>query len=63
MASCNALEHSDASSRGSKPGFAKVIDEKHMVIPDISGNKLFQSCENIGTNPDIGIIIFIPGID
>jgi len=62
MASCNALGHSDASPRGGKSGFVKVIDEKHLVIPDISGNKLFQSYENIETNPYIGLIFFIPGI-
>ena len=63
MASSNALGYSDASPRGGKPGFVKVIDEKHLVIPDISGNKLFQSHENIETNPYIGLIFFIPGID
>ena len=63
MASCNAQGHNDASPRGGKPGFVKVIDEKHLVIPDISGNKLFQSYENIETNPYIGLIFFIPGID
>jgi len=63
MASCNAQGHNDASPRGGRPGFVKVIDEKHLVIPDISGNKLFQSYENIETNPYIGLIFFIPGID
>lgn len=63
MASCNAQGHNDASPRGGKPGFVKVIDEKHLVIPDISGNKLFQSYENIETNPYIGLIFFIPGVD
>ena len=51
----------DASPRGGKPGFVKVLDEKTLMLPDIAGNKLFQSCENIESNPKVGLIFMIPG--
>jgi PPOX class probable FMN-dependent enzyme len=53
----------DASPKGGKPGFVKVLDEKHLLFPDVAGNRLFQSYQNIETNPYIGLIFFIPGIN
>lgn len=52
----------DASPKGGYPGFIKVLDDKHLLIPDVAGNKLFQSYENIETNPNVGLVFFIPGI-
>ena len=53
----------DASPKGGKPGFVKVLDEKHILFPDVAGNRLFQSYQNIATNPYIGLIFFIPGMN
>ena len=53
----------DASPKGGKPGFVKVLDEKHLLFPDVAGNRLFQSYQNIDDNPYIGLIFFIPGIN
>ena len=39
----------------------KILDDSHLLIPDIAGNKLFQSYLNIIDNPHIGIVFFIPG--
>ncbi len=61
MASSNSVGHSDASPKGGKPGFVKVVDKHHLIIPDISGNNLFQTYENIETNPYVGLLFFIPG--
>ncbi len=63
MASSNVQGHCDASPKGGKPGFIKVIDEKYLVIPDDSGNKLFQTYENLETNSFVGLVFLIPGID
>ena len=46
----------DASPKGGHPGFVKVLDEKRLVLPDIAGNKLFQSYENIERNPNAGLV-------
>ena len=53
----------DASPKGGKPGFVKVIDEKPLLFPDVAGNRLFQSYQNVDDNPFIGLIFFIPGIN
>ena len=53
----------DASPKGGKPGFVKVLDEKHILFPDVAGNRRFQSYQNIEINPYIGLIFFIPGMN
>ncbi len=63
LASSNADGHCDASPKGDKPGFIKIVDETHLLIPDIAGNRLFQSYDNISRNPHIGLVFFIPGLD
>ncbi len=63
MATSNANGDCDASPKGGKPGFVKVISEHQLLIPDVRGNKLFQSYENFETNPKVGLIFMIPGQD
>lgn len=53
----------DASPRGDPPGFVKVIDEWHLVIPERPGNRRMDSLRNILANPHIGLIFFIPGLE
>ena len=53
----------DASPKGGKPGFIKVIDDKHLLFPDVAGNRLFQSYQNVDENPYVGLIFFIPGVN
>jgi uncharacterized protein len=52
----------DASPKGGKPGFVRILDDKHLLVPDVEGNKLFDSYRNMDDNPYIGLIFFIPGI-
>jgi hypothetical protein len=61
MATSNREGWCDASPKGGKPGFVKILDEAHLLIPDIAGNKLFQSYQNMSDNPRIGLVFFIPG--
>ena len=63
MASADNSGNCDASPRGGKPGFTKVIDEKTLVMPDVCGNRLFQSFENFDSNPKAGFVFMIPGMD
>lgn len=51
----------DASPKGGKPGFVKVLDKHHLLIPDVAGNRLFQSYENVSSNGQVGLLFFIPG--
>ncbi len=61
MATSNADGECDASPKGGRPGFIRIIDDRTLLLPDLSGNKLFQSYENIETNPKVGLIFMIPG--
>jgi uncharacterized protein len=61
MATSNREGWCDASPKGGMPGFVKILDDTHLLIPDIAGNKLFQSYLNMLDNPRVGIVFFIPG--
>ena len=63
MSTADSEGNCDASPRGGKPGFIHVIDEQHLLIPDIRGNRLFQSFGNIDQNPRVGLVFFIPGFN
>jgi len=56
IASVHAATGADASHRGGHPGFVKVRDERHLLIPDYSGNNMFQTLGNIAADPRIGLL-------
>jgi len=53
----------DASPRGGAPGFVKVLDDTHLLIPDAPGNHRLDSLQNIVQTGRIGLLFMIPGID
>ena len=63
VASSNSDGDCDASPKGGKPGFVKIIDERTLMMPDIGGNNLFQSFENYESNAKAGLIFMIPGME
>ena len=63
MATADSVGHCDASPKGGLPGFVKVLNDRQLLIPDVAGNRLFQSYQNVEANPHIGLIFFIPGVD
>ncbi len=63
MATASSAGTCDASPKGGAPGFVKVLDAKRLWLPDVAGNKLFQSYENIETNGQVGLVFLIPGCD
>ena len=62
LATSNATGDCDASPKGGLPGFIKIVDERTLLIPDLGGNRLFQSYENFETNSKAGLIFMIPGM-
>ena len=46
----------DASHRGGKPGFVRLENEKRLLFPDYSGNKMFNSLGNIASYPKAGLL-------
>ncbi len=63
MATADAEGSCDASPKGGMPGFVAVLDDRHLLIPDVAGNRLFQSYLNLEQSPGVGLIFFIPGVD
>src|SRR5262249_26812226 len=46
----------DASHRGGRPGFVRVVDEKRLRLPDYAGNNMFQTLGNILTDSRVGLV-------
>ena len=63
MATADTSGRCDASPKGGLPGFVKVLNTRQILIPDVAGNRLFQSYQNTSENPHIGLIFFIPGVN
>lgn len=53
----------DASPRGGLPGFAKVLNDQQLIIPDAKGNNRLDSLRNIIETGQVGALFLIPGID
>ena len=53
----------DVSPRGDSAGFVHVLDDTHLLIPDRPGNRRVDSLRNILSNPHVGLVFLIPGLD
>jgi PPOX class probable FMN-dependent enzyme len=53
----------DASPRGGAPGFVKAPDAHTLLLPDATGNNRLDSFANLLTDPRIGLLFLIPGVD
>ncbi|HLH22192.1 MAG TPA: pyridoxamine 5'-phosphate oxidase family protein [Chloroflexota bacterium] len=62
MATSDREGRCDASPKGGLPGFVRVLDDGHLLVPDVEGNKLFQSYLNMDENPHVGLLFLIPGL-
>jgi hypothetical protein len=51
----------DVSPKGDPPGFALVLDERTVVIPDRPGNKRVDGFRNVLANPHVGLVFVVPG--
>ncbi len=52
----------DVSPRGDVPGFVRVLDDSHLLIPERPGNRRMDSLKNLLANPQIGLVCVIPGL-
>jgi len=59
----SSSDGTDASPRGDRPGFIKVLDDKTLLIPERPGNRLADSLRNIIANPSVGLLMMIPGMN
>src|SRR3984885_1292183 len=53
----------DVSPRADAPGFARVLDDNTIAIPDRPGNNRLDTLSNIVADAEVGLLFFIPGID
>jgi uncharacterized protein len=58
VASVHGERGADASHRGGRPGFLEVGDDgRRVLLPDYSGNRMFQTLGNLTVDPRIGMLI------
>jgi PPOX class probable FMN-dependent enzyme len=53
----------DVAPRGDRPGFVYVLDDVTLAIPDWPGNNRLDSLTNVLSNPRVGLLFFVPGVD
>lgn len=53
----------DVSPRGDPPGFIRILDDTHLLLPDRVGNNRLDNFLNLLDNPKIGMLILVPGMD
>ena len=53
----------DITPRGDPPGFVRVLDDQHLLLPDRVGNNRLDTMTNLFQNPAIGVIFFLPGMN
>lgn len=55
-------EGMDCSPRGDAPGFARILDEHTLAIPDRRGNNRIDSLRNIVRDPRVALLFLVPGV-
>ena len=63
VATYSADGQGDVSPRGGPPGFVTVLDDKHLAIPDATGNRRLDTLENVVETGRAAVIFVIPGRD
>ena len=63
LATASADGTCDVSPRGGPPGFVRVLDDRRLAVPDLSGNNLLDSLVNLTSNGHAGLLFLIPGRD
>lgn len=61
IASASSDGTPDISPKGDPAGFVKVLDDKHLAIPDRPGNRRLDTFQNLLDNPQLAVIFIIPG--
>ncbi|WP_136707845.1 pyridoxamine 5'-phosphate oxidase family protein [Agromyces sp. H66] len=61
IATADAAGNADVSPKGDPAGFAIVLDETTIAIPERPGNRRADGFHNLLENPHVGLIFVIPG--
>ena len=61
IASRNAVGQMDVSPKGDPAGFAFVLDDTTLALPDRLGNRIGDTFTNILESPEVAVIFLVPG--
>jgi len=61
VATADAEGNCDVSPKGDPPGFARVLDDTTIAIPERPGNRRADGFRNVLSNPHVGLIFLVPG--
>ncbi len=61
LATADPDGHCDVSPRGGPPGFVRVLDERHVALPDLGGNNRLDSLTNVVSTGQAGLLFIVPG--
>lgn len=61
VASHDAAGATDVTPRGGQPGFVTVLDDRHLAIPDATGNRRLDTLVNVIATGQAGLLFLIPG--
>jgi PPOX class probable FMN-dependent enzyme len=59
----STADGADVTPRGDQPGFVHVIDDTTLLVPDWPGNNRLDTLTNVRSNPQVGMLFLIPGVD
>jgi PPOX class probable FMN-dependent enzyme len=51
----------DVSPKGDPPGFALVLDDRTIALPERAGNRRADGFRNVLANPHVGLVFLVPG--
>lgn len=63
IGSSDGKGNADVTPKGDRPGFAAILDENTIAIPDRPGNNRLDTLENIIVNPAVGLLFLVPGMN
>ncbi|GGI46448.1 PPOX class probable FMN-dependent enzyme [Agromyces flavus] len=61
VATCDEKGRLDVSPKGDPAGFAHVLDDTTIAIPERPGNRRADGFRNILRNPHVGLVFVVPG--
>lgn len=63
IGSSDGKGNADVTPKGDRPGFAAILDDNTIAIPDRPGNNRLDTLENIVRDPAVGLLFLIPGMN
>jgi PPOX class probable FMN-dependent enzyme len=63
LGSVDATGRHDVSPRGDAPGFALVLDDTTLAIPERPGNRRLDTARNILQTGTVGLLFIVPGME